>query len=135
MSRTVGSKESLHQPIPSSSFPSGFVLTGIHSGVKKSAEKLDLAIILSTSERPTSAAACFTRNVFKAAPVLVSEQLLALHGGRARAIVVNSGCANAVTGQQGLEDAWAMSKETDALLSSAVGGETLVMSTGVIGQK
>ncbi|ESK88658.1 ornithine acetyltransferase [Moniliophthora roreri MCA 2997] len=133
------SKSHYHQPLPSSSFPSGYLLTGLHAGIKKKSEVLDVGIILSTSKRPTSAAACFTRNAFKAAPVVVSEQVLAENVGRARAIVVNSGCANAVTGKQGMEDAWAMVKETDALLdqdsrSSSAGHETLVMSTGVIGQ-
>ncbi|KAM6503956.1 Arginine biosynthesis bifunctional protein ArgJ beta chain [Amanita muscaria] len=133
------SKSHLHKPIQGDLFPSGYLLTGIHSGVKKnkSGSPVDLAVILSTSPRPTSAAACFTRNAFKAAPVLVSEEVLVRNGGRARAVVVNSGCANAVTGARGLEDAWKMVKATDALLSSTPDthtSETLVMSTGVIGQ-
>ncbi|KAJ7594384.1 hypothetical protein C8J56DRAFT_436178 [Mycena floridula] len=125
------SKSHLHQPIPSSSFPLGYLVSGVHAGVKKKQDVPDLAVVLSTSEQ-TSAAACFTKNAFKAAPVLVSEQILTSNRGRARAIVVNSGCANAVTGRQGLEDAWAMVKETDALFKGQ--NETLVMSTGVIGQ-
>lgn len=133
------SKSHLHKPIPSESFPSGYLLTGIHAGIKKNPSALDLAVILSTSPRPTSAAACFTRNAFKAAPVLVSEEVLQATGGRARAVVVNSGCANAVTGARGLENAWKMAKATDELLGAVEGGnpsssETLVMSTGVIGQ-
>lgn len=92
------SKAHLHRPIPESSFPAGFRLTGIHAGVKKKPGILDVGLILSTSEHPASAAACFTRNAFKAAPVVVSDQVLAQNGGRARAVVVNSGCANAVTG-------------------------------------
>ncbi|KAF5348063.1 hypothetical protein D9758_010025 [Tetrapyrgos nigripes] len=133
------SKTHHHQPIPSSNFPSGYLLTGIHAGVKKKPGLLDVGLILSTSSRPTSAAACFTKNAFKAAPVLVSEQVIASNAGRARALVVNSGCANAVTGKQGMEDAWAMVKETDKLLPPSSSGtpdghETLVMSTGVIGQ-
>lgn len=130
------SKTRHHQQLPSSSFPSGYLLTGLHAGIKKKAQLLDLGLIISTSERPTSAAACFTRNAFKAAPVLVSEQVLKQNGGRARAVVVNSGCANAVTGRQGMEDAWAMVNETDSLLpkNSESGPQTLVMSTGVIGQ-
>ncbi|THV02167.1 arginine biosynthesis protein ArgJ [Dendrothele bispora CBS 962.96] len=133
------SKTHHHQPIPSSSFPSGYLLTGIYAGVKKKAGVLDVGLILSTSSRPTSAAACFTKNAFKAAPVIVSEQVIASNVGRARAIVVNSGCANAVTGKQGMEDAWAMVKETDEILpppsaSGSSSHETLVMSTGVIGQ-
>ncbi|KAF9011943.1 arginine biosynthesis protein ArgJ [Cyathus striatus] len=133
------SKAHHHAPLPDSTFPAGYALTGVHAGVKKKPGVLDLGVIISTSEHPTSAAACFTRNAFKAAPVLVSEEILSTNGGRARAIVVNSGCANAVTGKQGLDDAWAMAEETDKLLpsqssSSQYKHETLVMSTGVIGQ-
>ncbi|KAG6899159.1 hypothetical protein C0993_012821 [Termitomyces sp. T159_Od127] len=130
------SKAHLHGFLPSSLFPTGYLLTGVHAGVKKTTA-LDVGVILSTSERPTSAAACFTRNAFKAAPVIVSDEILTANGGRARGIVVNSGCANAVTGQQGLKNAWAMVRATDALLPSRSDKpehETLVMSTGVIGQ-
>lgn len=127
-----------HGVLPTSSFPAGFVLGGLHAGVKKKAGVPDLAVILSTSEHPTSAAGCFTRNAFKAAPVVVSDEILKRNGGYARAVVVNSGCANAVTGKQGMDDAWAMVKETDKLLSAKsthqFEHETLVMSTGVIGQ-
>lgn len=133
--RPTPSKLHFYQRIQESTLPKGFLLTGLHAGVKKSPSSLDLAIILSTSPRPTSSAASFTRNAFQAAPVLVSQDVLAKSGGRARAVVVNSGCANAVTGKQGLEDAWAMVKATDALLQNSCGHETLVMSTGVIGQQ
>ncbi|KAF8875961.1 arginine biosynthesis protein ArgJ [Gymnopilus junonius] len=137
--KAIPSKSHHHFQLPSSSFPSGFLLGGIHAGVKKKAGVPDLAVILSTSEHPTSAAACFTRNAFKAAPVLVSDEILSKNGGYARAVVVNSGCANAITGKQGMDDAWAMVKATDALLSPSKSAskfehETLVMSTGVIGQ-
>jgi glutamate N-acetyltransferase/amino-acid N-acetyltransferase len=132
--KPVPAKARHHVSIPDDSFPQGYSLTGVHCGVKKNASVLDLAVILSTSPRPTAAAACFTRNAFKAAPVLVSNDVLEKSAGRARAIVTNSGCANAVTGKQGLEDAWAMVKATDALLKSQDTNDTLVMSTGVIGQ-
>ncbi|KAG6327900.1 hypothetical protein ID866_11189, partial [Astraeus odoratus] len=144
------SKDHLHAPVPGDLLPKGYLLTGIHAGVKKTRPDnpppLDLALVLSTSAHPTAAAACFTLNAFRAAPVVVSRDVLNQSGGRARAIVVNSGCANAVTGKQGMEDAWAMVKAGDALLRShgvspppsAPGkemNETLVMSTGVIGVK
>jgi glutamate N-acetyltransferase/amino-acid N-acetyltransferase len=68
----------------------------------------------------------------------VSAEVLKSSEGRVRSLVVNSGCANAVTGSKGLKDAWAMAASTDALgreLTQSGGGyETLVMSTGVIGQ-
>lgn len=138
--KTTPSKAHLHKPIADDLFPRGYLLGGVHSGVKKDASILDLAVLLSTSSRPTSAAATFTRNAFQAAPVTVSKSVLEQTAGRARALVVNSGCANAVTGRQGLADAWAMAHATDALLaptpssSPPSSSETLVMSTGVIGQ-
>ncbi|TFK51914.1 arginine biosynthesis ArgJ [Heliocybe sulcata] len=125
-----------HAPIPDSSFPKGYLAGGVHCGIKKKAGLLDLGLIL--SEKPASAAACFTRNAFKAAPVVVSQDVLERGGARARGIVVNSGCANAVTGKKGMEDAWAMVRAADALLDpppkEGAASETLVMSTGVIGQ-
>ncbi|GAA5832569.1 hypothetical protein JCM11251_001372 [Rhodosporidiobolus azoricus] len=116
-------------------FPHGFLATGLHCGVKKDRQKLDLGVII--SDRPCSAAGTFTRNAFVAAPVVVSKEVLAEQGGIARGLVVNSGCANAVTGAKGLEDARAMSEQLDSFLSassSSSGTGTLVMSTGVIGQ-
>lgn len=116
-------------------FPHGFVATGLHCGVKKDPSKLDLAVII--SDRLCSAAATFTRNAFVAAPVTVSKEVLDKGNGTARGIVVNSGCANAVTGARGLEDARRMSQKLDELLASTAsssGTGTLVMSTGVIGQ-
>lgn len=138
VAKPAPSKARHHVQIPDTSFPLGYSLTGVHCGVKKNSSVLDLTVILSTSSKPASAAACFTRNAFKAAPVLVSQDVLEKSAGRARAIVTNSGCANAVTGKQGLEDAWAMVKATDALLPKSETSEdihdTVVMSTGVIGQ-
>ena len=135
-SKPLPSKTHLHSPLSDGLFPKGYALTGVHCGVKKTSA-LDLAVILSTSDRPTSAAASFTRNAFKAAPVLVCQEILDRNEGRARGLVVNSGCANAVTGKQGMEDAWAMVKATDGLLDPPPPNSqpsTLVMSTGVIGQ-
>ncbi|KAJ8473465.1 hypothetical protein ONZ51_g7861 [Trametes cubensis] len=74
VTKAIPSKTHLHKPLPDSAFPKGYALTGLHCGVKKKPELLDLAVILSTSSRPTSAAACFTRNAFKAAPVIVSQE-------------------------------------------------------------
>lgn len=137
LSAATPSKAHYFYEIPDSNFPKGFQADALHCGVKKKAGVLDLAVILSTSPR-NSSAACFTRNVFKAAPVQVSTDVLRLSEGRARALVINSGCANAVTGKQGLQDAWAMVHATDGLLPDIDGkkpeNETLVLSTGVIGQ-
>ncbi|GJJ11396.1 hypothetical protein Clacol_005629 [Clathrus columnatus] len=124
-------------PIHQHSLPKEFVATGVHCGIKKKATVLDLGLVLSTAPiAQTSSAACFTRNAFKAAPVTVSANVLEQSKGRARALVLNSGCANAVTGKQGISDAWAMSKATDKLLKSEESSfpSTMVMSTGVIGQ-
>lgn len=136
------SKDHLYGPVLDSTLPKGYLLTGIHAGVKKpkpgSPTPLDLALVLSTSPHSTSAAACFTLNAFRAAPVLVSREVLQKSDGRARAVVVNSGCANAVTGNKGIQHAWSMIKAGDAVLAShgfrsSQTHETLVMSTGVIG--
>ncbi|KAG8839363.1 hypothetical protein FRC18_011474 [Serendipita sp. 400] len=121
--------------------PKGFVVTGVAAGVKKKEGVLDLALILSKQPN-TSAAACFTRNAFQAAPVIVCQDVLQQTSGRANALIVNSGCANAVTGKQGLKDAWEMVSSTDSLLSKVMSNDStpkgshssLVMSTGVIGQ-
>ncbi|KZP01772.1 putative glutamate N-acetyltransferase precursor [Calocera viscosa TUFC12733] len=143
--RTPPSKSHLAYEIPDSSFPRGFLASGVHCGIKKLPTLHDLGLIVSTTER-NSAAACFTRNVFKAAPVLVSQEVLRDTGGRAAAVVVNSGCANAVTGKKGMEDALDMARTVDALrdvrtgasdsqeAASTPASQTLVLSTGVIGQ-
>lgn len=106
--------------------PKGFVAAGVHAGLKK--EKMDLALIV--SEVPATAAAVYTRNRVKAAPLLVTRENL--KSGIARAIVCNSGNANACTGERGYRDA----REMAALTAAAVGCEpwqVVVASTGVIG--
>ncbi|MEW6511977.1 MAG: bifunctional glutamate N-acetyltransferase/amino-acid acetyltransferase ArgJ [Bacteroidota bacterium] len=108
--------------------PKGFRAAGIHCGVKKA--KRDLCLLVSDS--PASGAAVLTTNVVQAAPILVvKEQLKA--SKTFRAIVVNSGNANACTGDRGMNDAWAMTRETARALHLAE-QEVLVASTGVIGQ-
>lgn len=109
--------------------PRGFRAAGLHCGIKKNG-KPDLALVV--SDGPATAAAVFTTNLAQAAPVLVSKDHLAASGGRARAVVTNSGCANACTGPQGLEDA----REMTVLTARAIGcdpRDVLVASTGVIG--
>ena len=107
----------------------GFRAAGISAGIKASG-KPDLALIV--SDTPATAAAVFTLNKVQAAPVLVSKEHLAKSGGAVRAIVVNSGCANACTGDTGMSDARAMAAETAKLLGCAP-EQVLVASTGVIG--
>lgn len=109
--------------------PGGFACAGVAAGIKKTGA-LDVAVL--ASERPAAAAALFTTNLAAAAPVQVSREHLEATGGRARAIVVNSGCANACTGPAGLHVAHLMCAETARALECDA-EEVLVASTGVIG--
>lgn len=121
--------------IPSSgTYPKDFLVSGTHVGVKASNTKFpDLALI--SSETPCSAAAVFTTNKFQAAPVQVSRDTLQSRQGQGiRSVVINSGCANAVTGKGGLEDAVSMGGTVDEC-NGLKDPSTLVMSTGVIGQR
>jgi glutamate N-acetyltransferase / amino-acid N-acetyltransferase len=108
--------------------PAGFRAAGVHCGIK--ARGLDLAIV--EADRVASAAGVFTTNLAVAAPVVVSREHLASTGGRARAVVVNSGCANACTGDAGHKVAELMTAETARALGCEA-DEVLVASTGVIG--
>ncbi|CAK3935501.1 arginine biosynthesis bifunctional argJ [Lecanosticta acicola] len=118
-------------------YPKGFLAGSAYAGVKASNLKYDdLALVV--SETPCPAAAVTTRNVFKAAPVVASRKILYDRDFRdLRGVVVNSGCANAVTGQVGREHAETMARETDKCFGADQKSppQTLVMSTGVIGQK
>lgn len=118
-------------------YPQGFLASGIHVGIKPNNTHFpDLALI--TSATPCSAAAVFTKNKFQAAPVLVSKETIEQRNGEGiRAIIINSGCANAVTGKGGLADAHEMAASVDAclLVPESAPHNTLVMSTGVIGQR
>jgi glutamate N-acetyltransferase / amino-acid N-acetyltransferase len=108
--------------------PRGFTAAGVHCGVKPAA--LDLAVI--AADRPASAAALFTTNLVKAAPVLVSREHLQRSGGLARAVIINSGCANACTGDEGMRVARATTAHA-ARAMDAPEEQILVASTGVIG--
>lgn len=118
-------------------YPLGFLASGIHVGIKPTNTNLpDLALIVSAI--PCSTAAVFTKNKFQAAPVLVSKETIEQRNGEGiLAIIINSGCANAVTGKGGLADAHAMASAVDTcnLRSGDAPHSTLVMSTGVIGQR
>ncbi len=108
--------------------PRGFRASGVAAGIKYS-DRPDVALIY--SDVAASAAGVFTTNLVRAAPVTVSMRHLA--DGRARAIVVNSGCANAVTGEQGLRDAERMATIAGAALGLSA-EDVVVASTGVIGR-
>jgi glutamate N-acetyltransferase/amino-acid N-acetyltransferase len=106
--------------------PAGYRASGVYCGLKKS--NLDLALVV--SDRPAAAAGVFTTNLVKAAPVLYSQRIVA--SGAARAMVCNSGNANACTGEAGLRD----TQETAALVADELGllsNQVIVASTGVIG--
>lgn len=107
--------------------PKGFLAAGVKAGIKQSGKE-DVAVIYSVV--PAAAAAVFTTNDMAAAPVILSREHI--KGGVLSAIVVNSGCANACTGEQGMADAQEMVKQTAELLS--ISPQTiLVSSTGIIG--
>jgi len=115
--------------IPSGSVTSasGFLAGAVRAGIKTKDEP-DLAILY--SQVPCKAAGVFTANQIKSAPVILSQRRIAK--GRARAIVVNSGCANACVGERGLTDALGMANLAAAKLGISP-EEVLVASTGVIG--
>lgn len=109
--------------------PAGFRAAAVACGIKTQADALDLGLLV--ADRPATAAAVFTRNRVCAAPVVLGRETLAR--GRLRAVVVNSGNANACTGDQGMVDARTMAR----LAAEAVGAkpeEVLVSSTGIIGR-
>ena len=108
--------------------PVGFTFSGVHAGIKPN--RRDLALIF--SDVPCAAAGCFTANKAKAAPVLDAERRLP--SGKAQAIIINSGNANALTGPAGLEDVRTIVEQTGAALGiprSAV----FTASTGIIGHR
>ncbi|QIK78292.1 bifunctional glutamate N-acetyltransferase/amino-acid acetyltransferase ArgJ [Sphingomonas piscis] len=110
--------------------PQGFVASGLHAGIKH--KRHDMALLATVDRQPARAAAVFTQNMFVAPPVVASRSRLAENGGQAVAVIVNSGNANAGTGEPGMRDAEAM---CDAA-AQALGCDpkhVLVCSTGIIG--
>jgi len=137
--RSIVSKLDRFGPKPTNTknFPLGFKVTGLHCGIKKSRDALDLGLLVS-EHRDTTAAGCFTRNRFKAAPVKYSiNNLLRTSGAALNGVIINSGCANAVTGSRGDSDAAEMASLLDHHLHKIHNHShpsSLVLSTGVIGQ-
>jgi len=108
--------------------PDGFRAAAVAAGIKP--DGADLALLV--ADRDCAAAAVFTTNRAQAAPVIVSREHLA--SGRARAVVINAGCANAATGAEGIADA----RQMAAAAAKAVGcrpSDVVVASTGVIGTR
>jgi glutamate N-acetyltransferase/amino-acid N-acetyltransferase len=108
--------------------PKGFLASGVRAGIRK--KRPDLGLIV--AEKGANAAAVFTQNRFQAAPVVLAKNSLKKTHGRVRAVVVNAGCANAVTGRPGLDAAKRVQKRAAQLLRCGV-DEIFMASTGVIG--
>lgn len=110
----------------------GFKAAGVHAGFRRNPNRFDFALVV--ADEPCAVAGVFTQNVFCAAPVILCRERLGGQGfGVARAIAINSGIANAATGQIGLENA----RTSAAVVAEVLGcpeQEVLVSSTGVIGQ-
>ncbi|MBV9040614.1 MAG: bifunctional glutamate N-acetyltransferase/amino-acid acetyltransferase ArgJ [Acidimicrobiia bacterium] len=111
--------------------PDGFVAAGLHCGVKDTGAP-DLALVATADRKPVPAAAVFTSNLATAAPVQVSRRHLEASGGQAVAVVLNSGNANAATGDAGRSDAERMCELVAQHLGCAP-EHVLVCSTGLIG--
>ena len=107
----------------------GFLANGVSAGIK-SGDRKDLGLIFSTI--PAKVAALFTKNTFKAAPVLIDAERI--KRGMAQAILTNSGCANAATGKEGMADALAVSAAAARQLKIPE-EHLLICSTGVIGKR
>jgi len=108
--------------------PKGFQVAALHSGLKPEGQ-MDLALIV--SENPCQLAAVFTTNKVKAAPVLYDQKIVQA-GKDVRAVVINTGYANACTGSEGMEHTLQMAKAASQLIAGST-DEVLILSTGVIG--
>lgn len=108
--------------------PLGFLATGDTCGIKSTAGALDLSLFV--SDRPCAAAGVFTQNLVVGAPVVVSRSRVP--SDSVRAVVINSGNANACTGARGVRDAESMASATAAAIDCAA-TDVLVCSTGIIG--
>lgn len=108
--------------------PKGFLASGIHCGAKK--KRKDLSLFY--SESPCNAAALFTNNVVKAAPVVLCRENIK-KGARIKAVLVNSGNANCMTGRRGLKDARAMIEHAANVMGTKK-DEVFISSTGIIGE-
>ena len=113
-------------------WPLGFSATGLSAGLSKKKNKKDMALFV--SHLPAQGGAVFTNNQAKAAPILLTQERLLKTRGKVRAVVVNSGSANAATGKPGLQDAKTTTKWVADGLNVPI-DEVWVASTGVIGTR
>lgn len=127
--REVLDKEDFQVVKKGITYPIGIKAAGINCGIRLN--RKDLALIY--SDKLAEAAAMYTTNKFKAAPLVVTEKNLSLSGGKLKAVLINSGIANACTGEKGLKDAW----ETVSYVSQGLNIKkeyVAVISTGKIGE-
>ncbi|HEV3023707.1 MAG TPA: bifunctional ornithine acetyltransferase/N-acetylglutamate synthase, partial [Pirellulales bacterium] len=110
------------------SLPQGFRAAGVYAGLKRNPQKYDVALVV--SDTPATAAGVYTQNLVFAAPVKLDRARTP--STRIRAVVINSGNANACTGERGDRDAARMA-EMAAETGGAKSDEALVLSTGIIG--
>ena len=108
----------------------GFVASGCHAGIKR--RKFDMALLATEDRKPATCVAVFTQNKFAAPPVELDRATLAANGGKATAVIVNSGNANAGTGNPGYKNAQLMAAAAGEALQVA-NSHVLVCSTGIIG--
>jgi len=142
---TLSKAERFAIPVTHGTLPRGFLVSSTYAGIKKAISpsagsktltappKPDMSLIVSST--PAAVAGVFTTNRFQAAPVVHSKAALQSAAPRTRAVLTNSGCANAVTGQGGLDDTNALVSQVRSLLRSehSAPSDALMMSTGVIG--
>jgi len=115
--------------VPDLTAPEGFKIAAAAAGIRKSG--LDLGLLY--SDRPATTAVVFTKNAFPAAPILVTRQHLKVSGNTARAVLVNAGNANAVTGEAGMNAARQCATELAKHLGCKP-SDVFISSTGVIGR-
>lgn len=108
--------------------PKGFLASGVRAGIRR--KHPDLALIV--AEEGATAAALFTKNRFRAAPVVLSQTALRKTGGHVKGVVINAGCANAITGNQGLQAARRVRARAATLLRCSP-EQIFLASTGIIG--
>lgn len=128
MSTTIDKQVMIKKVVGGVSAPIGYQSGGLHCGIRK--EKLDLGWLI--SETPADAFAVYTKNLFQAAPLKVTQASLAVKQ-KLRGIIVNSGIANACTGEQGLKDAYQMRDHMAEKLATE-SHYIAVASTGIIGE-
>src|SRR5215813_9942451 len=109
--------------------PKGYRVASVHAGIKRNASREDVALVV--SDQPATAAGVYTKNLVYAAPVAFDRARTP--GDGFRAVAINSGNANACTGERGLRDAAEMARLAGATCD-ATADQVLVMSTGIIGE-